>query len=141
MSERIENKKTKFIKLFSEVETWEERYKILIDLGKNLPPYDLELKTDQFKIHGCQSDIWLCATYSDDRISLSAHSESLIIKGILAIILAIFSGETAATILKTDLDFLQEIGLDQQLSINRTNTINLLLKKIKLIAQESTQKP
>ena len=119
---------------FSMFEDWMQRYEYMIDLGKSLPIIDENLKTDDLIIKGCQSKVWLNATLENDKVVFTADSDAIITKGIIAILIRVFSNQKPADILNANTDFIDEIGLKEHLSPTRANGLVSMLKQIKLYA-------
>ena len=93
---------------FSMFEDWESKYEYMIDLGKNLPLIDPKYKTEQYLIKGCQSQVWLHADLEQDKVIFTADSDAIITKGIVAILINVFSGQKAIDILEANLDFIDK---------------------------------
>ncbi len=119
---------------FSMFEDWMERYEYIIDLGKSLPMIDKEYKTDDNLIKGCQSKVWLHAEKNDDKIIFSSESDAILTKGMIALLLRVYSNQTSEAILNTETTFIDEIGLKEHLSPTRANGLVSMVKKIKLYA-------
>ena len=119
---------------FNKFKDWEDRYKYLIELGKKLPPMLEEYKTESNKIKGCQSQVWLNAKLEGDKIYFSADSDASIVKGIVAVLVQIYSGLTPDEILSTKPTFLEEIGLKEHLSMSRANGMTSMIKQISFYA-------
>lgn len=119
---------------FKSIKGWEDRYKKLIELGKELPPIDEEKRTEQFKVKGCQSQVWLIASEVEGKIIFKADSDASIVKGIVALLIRVYSGSSADDILNTPPSFLQEIGLKEHLSPSRANGLNSMLKQMMMYA-------
>ena len=119
---------------FAVLENWEERYDYLIELGQNLPPMDPELKTDDNKVHGCQSSVWFAISCKDEHISFQADSDSLIIKGIVAILQKMLSGQPANAVENADLTIFNTLGLWKHLSSQRSNGVTAMLSHLKAAA-------
>ena len=130
IGERVEKLKNDF-KNFIE---WEGRYKYLIELGKNMPDLKEEWRVEENKIKGCQSQVWLHAELIDGKIYFSADSDAAIVKGIVAILVYIYSGSTPDEILTTKPNFLEDIGLREHLSMSRANGLSSMLKQISFYA-------
>lgn len=113
---------------------WKERYQYLIELGSKLPVLSNEQKIETNKVHGCQSQVWLVYHIENDQLVFAADSDSQIVKGILAILLEVFSQQTAQAIVEAPLDFIETIGLSKHLSMSRSNGLAAMLAKIKDIA-------
>ncbi len=115
--------------------SWEDRYRHIIDLGKSLPPMREDDKTEDLKVRGCQSQVWLKAELRPDRtLHFIADSDALIVKGLIAMLLRIYSDRTPQEILASDPDFIRELGLAQHLSPSRANGLNAMIKQIKYYA-------
>lgn len=127
---RIEKLITEF-KSFSD---WEERYKYIIQLGKDLAPMEETHKVEANKVKGCQSQVWLFAHLNNGVITFEADSDAAIVKGIVSILVRIYSGSTPAEILATKPDFLDDIGLRQHLSMSRANGLTSMVKQISMYA-------
>lgn len=119
---------------FARFKDWEGRYKHLVDLGRDLPDLSDDLKIDQFKVKGCQSQVWLVPELKDGLVNFKADSDGSIVRGIVALLLKIYSARTPDEILKTKLDFLEKIGLKQHLSMNRANGLASMIKQIQMYA-------
>jgi cysteine desulfuration protein SufE len=119
---------------FSLFDDWDERFQYVIDLGKSLPLIDAQFKTDENTIKGCQSKVWLHAEEKDGRIVFTADSDAIITKGIIAILVRVFSGQKPADILQSDTKFIDEIGLKEHLSPTRANGLVSMIKQIKMYA-------
>ncbi|HEY0180667.1 MAG TPA: SufE family protein [Dokdonella sp.] len=110
---------------------WTERYQYLIDLGRKLPPFPDADKTDAHKVHGCQSQVWLAASGDASRLEFRAISDSSIVSGLIALLLRVYSGRSAAEILATEPRFVDAIGLAKHLSPTRSNGLAAMLATIK----------
>ncbi|MEH6536671.1 MAG: SufE family protein [Psychroserpens sp.] len=119
---------------FSMFEDWEERYQYMIDLGKSLPLIDLEFKTEDNIIKGCQSKVWLHAEMDDDSLTFTADSDAIITKGIIAILIRTFSNQHPKAIIESNTDFIDKIGLKEHLSPTRANGLVSMVKQIKMYA-------
>lgn len=119
---------------FARFKDWEGRYKHLVELGRDLPDLAEEKKVDMFKVKGCQSQVWLIPSLSDNKIVFEADSDGSIVRGIVALLLKIYSHRTPDEILQTKLDFLDKIGLKQHLSMNRANGLASMIKQIQMYA-------
>jgi cysteine desulfuration protein SufE len=130
------------IEEFSLFGDWMERYEYLIDLGKSLPPIDEAHKTPDFLIEGCQSKVWLYPSFTDGVITFTAESDALITRGIVALLVRVFSGRTPDEILGTDIYFIERIGLRENLSPTRSNGLLAMMKQMQLyaLAYKSRQK-
>ena len=119
---------------FSGFDDWMDKYQLLIDLGNEQEPLDDKYKTEQNLIDGCQSRVWLQADLVDGRIHLSAESDALIVKGIVALLIRVLSDHTPQEILDADLYFIEQIGLKEHLSPTRSNGLLAMVKQIKMYA-------
>ncbi|HEY5850578.1 MAG TPA: SufE family protein [Lysobacter sp.] len=106
---------------------WSERYQYLIDLGRKLPDLPDEWKTEQHRLHGCQSMVWIVAEGDADRLDFHAISDSAIVSGLIYLALRVYSGRSAADIAATDADYIADIGLAKHLSPTRSNGLTALL--------------
>ena len=113
---------------------WMDKYEHLIELGKNLPPFDERNKTDSHLIQGCQSRVWLDAAYEDGIIRFTADSDAIITKGIVSLLIRVFSGQPPQAILDANLDFIDRIGLKENLSPTRSNGLLSMVKQMKMYA-------
>ena len=113
---------------------WTERYQYLIDLGRKLPPYPDALKTDERKVSGCQSQVWLDVSGDATRLDFRAISDSSIVSGLIALLLRVYSGRSAREILDTEPRFVEAIGLAKHLSPTRSNGLASMLATIKRYA-------
>ncbi len=116
---------------FGLFDDWMDKYEYLIDLSRDVPLIDPKFKNNDHLISGCQSKVWLHADYNDGRIYFSADSNALITKGIIALLIRIFSGRTPEEIINTDLYFIDRIGLRQNLSPTRSNGLLAFIKQIR----------
>lgn len=124
---------------FSMFEDWMERYEYIIELGKSLPIIDTEYKLDENLIKGCQSKVWMFSELEKDTVKFTADSDAILTKGIVALLLRVYSGQKPSDILSSDTDFLDKIGLKEHLSPTRANGLVSMIKQIKMyaIAQQS----
>ncbi len=129
-----EEKIKRLTQRFSVLEDWTDRYALLIDLGKSLPLLPDAEKDENLLIKGCQSRVWIKAELKDGLVYFKADSDAVITKGLAALLLEVFSGQSPQTILDTPLDFLEQIGLREHLSPTRSNGLNDMIKQIKLYA-------
>ncbi len=119
---------------FSFFGDWEERYQYVIDLGKSLPIIAPEFKLDENLIKGCQSQVWLHSELKDGKIVYTADSDAILTKGIIALLLRVYSGQKAEDIIADDMLFIDRIGLKEHLSPTRANGLVSMLRQIKLYA-------
>ncbi|WP_299619498.1 SufE family protein [uncultured Tenacibaculum sp.] len=119
---------------FSMFEDWMERYEYIIELGKSLPIIDDEYKLDENLIKGCQSKVWMHSEIDTDKIKFTADSDAILTKGIVALLLRVYSDQTPKAILEADTNFIDEIGLKEHLSPTRANGLVSMVKQIKMYA-------
>jgi cysteine desulfuration protein SufE len=113
---------------------WTERYQYLIDLGRQLPPFPDDRKTEENRVHGCQSMVWLIPSGNASKMTFDAASDSAIVSGLIALMLRVYSGRSAREIVDTEPAFVQEIGLAKHLSPTRSNGLAAMLAKAKAYA-------
>lgn len=116
---------------FSLFDSWEDKYEYIIDLGKRLPPLEPEYKTDENKVRGCQSSVWLIAEYRDGLIFFKAESDAVIVKGLISLLIRVLSGHTPDEILSAPLTFIQDIGMTTHLAQTRSNGLLSMVKQMK----------
>ncbi len=119
---------------FAMFDDWMQRYEYMIDLGKSLPIIDPQFKTEDYIIKGCQSKVWVHAQMEDRKINFTADSDAIITKGIIAILIRAFSGQSPQEIIDADTAFIDQIGLKEHLSPTRANGLVSMIKQIKLYA-------
>jgi len=122
------------VKEFTAFKDWEDRYKHLIELGKRLPPMNEVHRVEGNKVKGCQSQVWLFAELRGDKIYFEADSDASIVKGIVALLVTVYSGSTPDEILTTKPTFLEDLGLREHLSMSRANGLNAMVKQISFFA-------
>lgn len=132
--ETIEERQQEVIEEFSLFEDWMQRYAHMIDLGKTLPLIAPAYKTEDNIIKGCQSKVWVHAELEADKLVFTADSDALITKGIIAILIRVFSGQSPKAILAADTEFINKIGLKEHLSPTRANGLVSMIKQIKMYA-------
>ena len=119
---------------FSMFDNWEERYQYMIDLGKTLPLIDEQYKTDDHLIKGCQSKVWVHANMENNKVIFTADSDAIITKGVIAILIRVFSNQKPSDIIEANTDFIDDIGLKEHLSPNRANGLVSMIKQLKMYA-------
>ncbi|MFY0603910.1 MAG: SufE family protein [Flavobacteriaceae bacterium] len=119
---------------FAMFDDWMERYEYIIELGKSLPLIDLQYKLDENLIKGCQSKVWLYSEAINDHLVFTADSDAILTKGIVALLLRVYTNQSPKDILSANNDFIDEIGLQEHLSPTRANGLVSMLKQIKLYA-------
>ena len=127
----IENEIVEDFELFDE---WSEKYQYIIELGQKLPPLDDKYKIEENKIKGCQSTVWLNSYEKDGKIFFEADGDSTFVKGEIALLIRALSGQKPEDIVKTNLDFIDKIGLRQHIAVTRANGLANMIKQMKLYA-------
>lgn len=122
---------------FSFFDDWMDRYQYIIDLGRKLPDFPEEAKVEENRLHGCQSQVWLIVAGDQDRLEFRAVSDSAIVCGLIALVMRVYSGLSAAEILELDPYFVRDIGLSQHLSPTRSNGLHAMLAEIRNRAEQS----
>lgn len=130
----IELKAQEMVAKFSSISDWEQKYEKLIELGKAWSGLAEEFKTDDLKVKGCQSQVWIKAELKDGKVFFQGDSDAIIVRGLVALVLSVYSGQSPQDIMKYDAGFLKEIGLDSGLSPSRTNGLYSMIKQIKYYA-------
>ena len=130
----IKNRVDNLVEEFGKLTDWEDRYKHIIQKGKGLPDMEESHKVEKNLVKGCQSKVWFHAELKEGRVSLQGDSDAAIVKGIVALLLYIYSDSTPDEILATRPDFLDDIGLREHLSMSRSNGLSQMLKQISLYA-------
>lgn len=133
----LEQAENEVVETFSMYEEWLDKYEYLIDLGKNLEPYPEEKKTDDRLIKGCQSRVWLDYRMDGGRLYFNADSDAIITKGIISLLIGIYSGRTPKDISGSDFSFIEKIGLKENLSPTRANGLASMIASIKAAALEN----
>ena len=136
ISEEQEN----IIEEFSFFEDWMDKYQYLIDIGRKLPKMPEEYLRDEFKLKGCQSQVWFVGEANENRLIFRASSDAAIVAGLIAILLRIYSNRTPAEILSVKPSFIADIGLEEHLSPTRKNGLGAMLQSIKQRAELSSNK-
>jgi len=134
MKNSIKDIEEEIVDEFNMFDTWIDKYDYLIDLGKSLPKIDNIYKTQDNIITGCQSQVWLHAKKEDNKVVFTADSDAIMTKGIIAMLIRVLSGQKAENIINTNLDFIDKIGLNEQLSQTRANGLNSMIKQMKIYA-------
>lgn len=129
------------IEEFSAFDDWMDKYSYLIELGNDLVDFEEKNRLQQNLIEGCQSKVWLNAEFADGKIIYTADSDAIIVKGIVALLVRVCSGQSPQDIIDNDLFFINEIGLKDHLSPTRSNGLVAMVKQMKLyaIAFKATQ--
>ncbi len=132
----IEETKADLVKRFTHFTDPKDRYRYLIDMGKQLQMLDESFQTEENRIHGCQSQVWILIEEKEGRLFMQAKSDAAIVSGLIALLLRIYHGRTAEEVATTPLDFLGEMGLLQQLSPNRSTGLYHMIKRIQAEGQK-----
>tara|TARA_Y100000996_G_scaffold135117_1_gene102682 strand:+ start:110 stop:526 length:417 start_codon:yes stop_codon:yes gene_type:complete len=132
----IHEKINKIKEDFSFFDNWEDKYQYLIDLGKKLPELENKFKTEEYRVQGCTSNLWMVPKFFDGKINLTGTSDSVIVKGLFYLVYFVYNEETPESIINNPLSFFEEIGLSSHLGQSRSNGLNSLRKKIASIATE-----
>ena len=124
---------------FSYFDNWEDKYQYLIDLGKKLPKLEDKFKNEDFRVQGCNSNLWVISQLSEDKLTFIGASDSVIVQGLFYLVQYVYNNERPQTILDQPLDFFDEMGLSSHLGPSRSNGLNSLKKRIFSIAIELTK--
>lgn len=130
----IKEKQQEIVEEFAFLEDWEQKYEYIIDLGKELKGLPEDQKTDDNLIKGCQSKVWVDAAFRDGKLYFNADSDGILPKGIVSLLVSIYSGYSTQEILDSDFKFIEEIGLQEFLSPSRANGLMAMTKQIKFYA-------
>lgn len=130
MSERTTQIKDRFLQF----NDWEDRYKELIQLGRTLPAYPEDKRDEKYKVKGCQSQVWLYPELKDGRVYFYGDSDAVLVKGIVGLLLHVYSDATPDEILATKPEFLKEVGITEHLSMNRSSGLAAMMKQIQMYA-------
>lgn len=134
MSTTASERQQEIIKDFQKLLTWEERYKKIIDIGKALPELPADLRKEENIVKGCQSQVWLVPELKDGRVYFKGDSDALIVRGLVGLLLKLYSDSTPSDILSTPPDFLKELGFESNLSPSRANGLFSMIKQMKYYA-------
>lgn len=133
----LQEAENEVVDTFSMYDEWLDKYEYLIDLGKNLEAYPEECKTEDKLIKGCQSRVWLDYKVQDGKIYFKADSDAIITKGIISLLISVYSGRTPEEIASSDFGFIEKIGLKENLSPTRANGLASMIATIKAVALEN----
>ena len=139
MSNEIAQAQQEVIEEFSLFDDWMDRYQYIIDLGRRLPEFPEELRTEENRIRGCQSQVWFVPEQRDGRLYFEAISDAAIVSGLIALLLRIYSGRTPQDILDTPPDFVTALQLEAHLSATRSNGLGSMLAAIRRFAEEALE--
>ena len=135
--ESLQEAKQSIIDDFAMYDEWLDKYEYLIELGKNLGDFPEEKKTEDRLIKGCQSRVWLDCEVKDGRLFFTADSDAIITKGIISLLIGVYSGRTPEEIASDDFSFVEQIGLKENLSPTRANGLVSMISTIKQLAQRN----
>lgn len=130
----IQDKQNRIIRQFELLGDWQERYKYIIKLGQKLPPLEEEHKTDDNLVRGCQSQVWLKTDLKENRIQFHADSDAAITKGLVALLVNVYSDEAPDEILNEEPVFIKKIGMEKHLSPTRSNGLASMVRQMKIYA-------
>jgi cysteine desulfuration protein SufE len=130
----IQEVEKEIVEEFELFDEWSDKYQYIIELGQKLKPLDGKYKTEENKIKGCQSNVWLHSYADGTRVIFEADSDSVFVKGEIALLIRALSGQEAEDIVKTELKFIDEIGLRQHIAVTRANGLSSMIKQMKLYA-------
>ena len=137
MNKSLKEVEDDIIEEFAEFDEWLDKYEYIIDLGKSLASYPEDKKTDEYLIKGCQSRVWLDAKMENGVLVFNADSDAIITKGIISLLIRIYSGRTPEEILSSDFSVVEKIGLKENLSPTRANGLVSMIQTMKKLASEN----
>ena len=130
----IEETQEKIIQEFEQFDNWEDKYSYLIKIGKELDSFPEEFRIDKYKLSGCQSQVWMNAKLKENNMVIQGDSDAMIVKGLVALLIRVYSGHSPKEILNNPPKFLTKIGIDKHLSPTRKNGLSAMLKQIQMFA-------
>ena len=130
----VVDEQNKIVNEFSDLTEWEDKYALLIKMGKDLGELDPEIKIEKNKISGCQSQVWMHAKINNGKMQIVGDSDAMIVKGLVALLIKVYSNQKPEDILSSPPNFLNQIGIDKHLSPTRKNGLGAMLKQIQLFA-------
>jgi cysteine desulfuration protein SufE len=134
MSSPIETIEQEIVEEFSLFDSWEDKYEYIIDLGKKLPPLNEAYRTEDHKIKGCQSQVWMHSNLKDGKVYYEADSDAMIVKGLASMLVRVFSGQKPEDIVSAPVKFIDDIGMTSHLAQTRSNGLRAMLKQMKMDA-------
>lgn len=134
MSKTIPEIENEIIEEFSFFDNWEEKYEYIIDFGKSLKPMDTQYKTEENKVAGCVSQVWLRSDFKEGRITFDADSDAIITKGLVGLLVKVLSGQKPGDVANAELAFIDKIGMKEHLSPTRSNGLVNMIKHMKRAA-------
>lgn len=136
-SEEILAAQRELVETFELFDDWTDRYQYIIDLGREAPPFPEEWKREEYRLHGCQSQVWIVSEQQGGRLHYAATSDSSIVAGLIAILLKVYSDRRPADILATPPDFIKDLQLAEHLSPTRSNGLHAMIQRVRQIAVEA----
>ena len=136
----IESAENEIIEEFSFFDDWESKYEYIIDFGKNLNPMNPVYKTEENKVNGCVSQVWLQTEFKDGKIYYEADSDAIITKGLVGLLIKVLSGRTPVEIINAKLDFIEKIGMKEHLSPTRSNGLVSMIRHMKVNAAKLAER-
>ncbi len=130
----IESIEAEIVDEFSLFDSWEDKYEYIIDMGKKLKPLPDEYKKEENKIKGCQSTVWMHSNYQDGKIFYEADSDAMIVKGLVSMLIRVFSGQSPKDVIESPVKFIDDIGMTSHLAQTRSNGLRAMIKQMKLDA-------
>jgi cysteine desulfuration protein SufE len=127
----IEETEREIISEFALFDSWDDKYEYIIDLGKKLPPLDQKYKSNENRVRGCQSSVWLVADYKEGKLFFQADSDAVIVKGLISMLIRVLNNRTPDEILEAKMDFIREIGMTTHLAQTRSNGLLSMVKQMK----------
>ena len=127
----IQATEDEIIEEFSLFDSWDDKYEYIIDLGKKLPPLEEQYKIDENRVRGCQSTVYLTASYNDEKVFFKAESDAVIVKGLISMLIRVLSGHTPDEIINAKLEFIRAIGMMTHLAQTRSNGLLAMVKQMK----------
>ncbi|MGN6396724.1 MAG: SufE family protein [Mucilaginibacter sp.] len=134
MEKSIAEIEKSIVESFSFLDTWEEKYEYIIEMGKKLPVLDNRLKTADKIIRGCQSTVWLLASFDNGKVWFQADSDAIIVKGLISLLIKVLSGHSPEEIIHAPLTFLDQIGMHSHLAQTRSNGLRAMVSQMKTYA-------
>lgn len=134
MNQTIHETEEEIIDEFSFFESWQDKYEYIIELGKKLKDFPEDKRTEDNKVKGCQSSVWVVTRDEDGKIYFKADSDSTIVKGLIALLIRVLNGRTPEEILSSELCFIDKTGLKQHLAQTRANGLAAMIKQMKMYA-------
>jgi cysteine desulfuration protein SufE len=130
----IETIEAEIVDEFSLFDSWEDKYEYIIDMGKKLPPLSTEFKKDENKIKGCQSTVWMHSDIKNGKVYYEADSDAMIVKGLVSLLIRVFSGQPPEAVINAPVKFIDDIGMTSHLAQTRSSGLRAMIKQMKLDA-------